>query len=194
MPTDHAGRLLLSAVYIDIADDIPASLLPYDADVFQALRRRHDLFAFRRKQEPIERQLLVVPFDDAAAAELPAPVPVPVVRNLPVVMMLVEERLGAAFPELHLEETGGGFDHVRRDEDLFAAVLARAGVRPLAALQSIQMHPKLRIRASHEYVPMRRWTPLLTLDMRIAFSIADPVRRFDERGVDVAGPCESRAG
>ena len=98
----------LSAARIDLREPrFEGVELPYDARRFEELRRRRDAFVFRRKHVPIERQILVIPIEDAALSDVTA-------QQLPILAQLIEVRLPFVYPELSLRWSKQGVDRLHK--------------------------------------------------------------------------------
>lgn len=95
------GDLLLSAVLIELEQEkFSGRVAPYvDEEAFASLRKRSDLFAYRRANVPPEEQVLLVPLtDEAAGAE--SETAFICKQQLRLLARLIQQRLPDLLPQL----------------------------------------------------------------------------------------------
>lgn len=132
------GPLLLSALELVFDSSFDAAEVPYSDELFAVLRDRADVFAYRQKEVPQERQLLVVPLEPGVP--LPGPLErLAVADRLRAVGALVEYRLTKVLEQLELRRRRRPrlrLRRIKRSDDLVARafkLMNRPVPRQLAA-------------------------------------------------------------
>lgn len=180
------SRLTLSAVAIKYSAEFPASVLPFDRDTYERLRRSRDVFVHRRTFGPLEGKLLVVPLSPNAAA-FPATQMLQTHENLALVAALLEEQLPKLLSQLELSRDGHAYDHVRRDDDLLARALERAGLKESGALELFHSYVNVRLSVRYEYLSGYGSLVLMPIDLHRTYTCDATAADFLQRGEDLTG-------
>jgi hypothetical protein len=188
---DARGRqrsldLVLSAVRVDpIEHEFPAAVVPYDKAGFDAMRDRVDVFVYRRKREPLERQVLAIPLLGGPLPGLPVCEQLEAKRNLVVLSRLLERRLPDLVPKLGLQRVRFGLERIRRSEDLCDEILKRAKLTRPAILDAVRIHHRTRLHVRQEFLPGYGPLIALTIEFQHAYELEGTAADLIARGANL---------
>ena len=178
----------MSAVEIRVAaPDLGVLVGAYDADAFDRLRERADLFAYRDTREPTSRQVVVVPLGGELDLAGFAAERVPIARHRRMYVRLLERRLPDALPELKLRLRRFGLERIRATEDLVAHAFRDAGLARPASLQRLRKHHRTQLIPRTEFVRGRGSLLLVALQFDTKFVIDGTAADLIADGADIRG-------
>jgi hypothetical protein len=181
------GALYLSAVEVSCASpEFSGTLVPYDDEVFKALKARDDLFAYRNRSLPAERQILVIPLLDDVQLEGASFELIPIADYPLAIARLVEYRLPDLLPKLQLRRTRWGLERIRREDDLVSAAFRRINQKRPSKTAGMHRFHRTVFRVRHEQVA-GDGALIMTIEFRRRQEVTPPVADLVAQGFDLSG-------